>query len=141
MLQQGHWREAQELLEQGLDAVPAHYPFAQLLARVYVEHGADTKALAVMEGHRSAAADNPDYVAFLATLYQRAGKHAEAVKTYNEAVSLNPQEGRWWLGMGISLEAVQDRKDAGAAYQRAIDSGTLDDNLLKYARQRLAVVK
>jgi MSHA biogenesis protein MshN len=141
MLQQGHWREAQALLEQGIDAVPAHYPFAQLLARVHVEHGADHKALVVMEGSRRAGAENPEYVAFLAALYQRAGKHAEAVKTYSEAVTLNPQEGRWWLGMGISLEAVQDRDAAGAAYQRAIQSGVLDDKLLQYARQRLAIVK
>jgi len=141
MLQQGHWREAQELLEQGIDAVPAHYPFAQLLARVHVEHGADHKALAVMEASRRAGAENPEYVAFLAALYQRAGKHAEAVKTYSEAVALNPQEGRWWLGMGISLDAVQDRDAAGAAYQRAINSGVLDDRLLRYARQRLAIVK
>jgi MSHA biogenesis protein MshN len=141
MLQQGHWREAQELLEQGIHAVPAHYPFAQLLARVHVEHGADHKALAVMEASRRAGAENPGYVAFLAALYQRAGKHAEAVKTYSEAVTLNPQEGRWWLGMGISLEVVQDRDAAGAAYQRAINSGVLDDKLLQYARQRLAIVK
>ncbi len=140
MLQQGHWREAQQILEEGIDKVPAYYPFAQLLARVYVDHGADQKALTVMEESRRAATGNPDYVAFLATLYQRVGKHAEAVKTYNEAVALNPQEGRSWLGLGISLEAVQDWNAAGAAYQRAIDSGTLDDNLLKYARQRLTVV-
>jgi len=141
MLQQGHWREAQQLLEQGVAKLPAYYPFAQLLARIYVEHGADQKALTVMEASRRAGAENPDYVAFLAALYQRAGKHAEAVKTYSEAVTLNPQEGRWWLGMGISLEAGQDWNAAAAAYQRAIESGLLEDNLLKYARQRLAVVK
>src|SRR3989344_841115 len=141
LLQKGHWREAQQLLEQGVAKLPAYYPFAQLLARIYVEHGADQKALTVMEASRRAGAENPDYVAFLAALYQRAGKHAEAVKTYSEAVTLNPQEGRWWLGMGISLEAGQDWNAAAAAYQRAIESGLLEDNLLKYARQRLAVVK
>lgn len=141
MLQQGHWREAQQLLEQGIDMVPAHYPFAQLLARVYVEHGADQKALAVMEASQRAGAESPEYLAFLAALYQRAGKHAEAVKTYSEAVTLNPQEGRWWLGMGISLEAVQDWNTAGNAYQRAIESGVLEEKLLTYARQRLAAIR
>lgn len=141
LLQQGHWREAQQLLEQGIDTVPAHYPFAQLLARVYVEHGADQKALAVMEGSQRAGVENPDYLAFLAALYQRVGKHAEAIKVYNGALTLNPQEGRWWLGMGISLEAAQDWNTAGSAYQRAIESGVLEDNLLTYARERLSVVK
>jgi MSHA biogenesis protein MshN len=141
MLQQGHWREAQELLEQGIDAVPAHYPFAQLLARVHVEHGADHKALAVMEQGRRAAAGSPEYLAFLAALYQRAGRHEDAVKAYRETTALNPQEGRWWLGLGISLEAVQDRTAAADAYQRAIQSGVLGDKLQQYARQRLAVLK
>jgi len=141
MLQQGHWREAQQLLEQGIDTVPAHYPFAQLLARVYVEHGADQKALAVMESSQRAGVENPDYLAFLAALYQRVGKHAEAIKAYNGALTLNPQEGRWWLGMGISLEAAQDWNTAGSAYQRAIESGVLEDKLLTYVRERLSVVK
>ena len=141
MLQQGHWREAQQVLEQGIDKVPVHYPFAQLLARVHVEHGADQKALDVMEQNHRAGADNAEYVAFQAALYQRVGRYAEAVKTYGEAIKLNPQEGRSWLGLGISLEATQDWNAAGDAYRHAIDSGSLDENLLKYARQRLAALK
>ncbi len=141
MLQQGHWREAQQVLEQGIDKVPAHYPFAQLLARVHVEHGADQKALDVMEQNHRAGAGNAEYVAFQAALYQRVGRYAEAVKTYGEAIKLNPQEGRSWLGLGISLEATQDWNAAGDAYRHAIDSGSLDENLLKYAHQRLAALK
>jgi len=140
-LQNGRWREAQQTLEQGIEKVPAHYPFALLLARIQIEHGADQKALAVMEASRHAGAGSADYMAFLAELYRRVGNHAEAIKIYTEAIKLNPQEGRSWVGMGISLEAAQDWKTAGDAYQRAIDTGTLDDNLLKYARQRLAAVK
>ena len=140
-LQNGRWHEAQQILEQGIEKVPAHYPFALLLARIQIEHGAETKALAVMEGSRQAGAGSADYMAFLAELYRRAGNHAEATKAYTEAIKLNPQEGRSWVGMGISLEAAQDWKTAGDAYQRAIETGSLDDNLLKYARQRLTAVK
>ncbi len=140
-LQNGRWREAQQDLEQGLAKVPAYYPFAQLLARVYVDHGSDQKALAVMESSRQAGARSPDFMAFLAELYRRSGKHAEAIKAYAVAIDLNPQEGRWWLGMGISQEAGQDWKAASEAYQRAIGSGGLDDNLRQYATQRLAIVK
>jgi MSHA biogenesis protein MshN len=141
VLQRGHWREAEKILEQGVEKVPAYYPFSQLLARVYVEHDADRKALTVMEASRPAGAGNADYMGFLAALYQRAGKHQEAISAYTEAIKLSPAEGRSWLGMGISLEAIQNWNAAGEAYQRAIDTGALDDNLLKYARQRLTVVK
>lgn len=141
MLQNGHWREAEQSLEQGVEKVPAYYPFAQLLARIYVEHGSDQKALATMEASREAGSGNADFMDFLALLYQRTGNQPEAIKAYTEALKLNPQEGRSWLGMGISLEAVQDWNAAGAAYQRAIDSGVLDDKLLQYARQRLVALK
>jgi MSHA biogenesis protein MshN len=140
-LQNGRWHEAQQTLEQGIEKVPAHYPFALLLARIQIEHGADQKALAVMEASRQAGARSGDYMAFLAELYRRAGNHAEAIKAYTEAIKLNPQEGRSWIGMGISLEAAQDWKTAGDAYQRSIETGSLDGNLLTYARQRLAIVK
>ena len=140
-LQNGRWREAQQDLEQGLAKVPAYYPYAQLLARVYVDHGSDQKALAVMESSRQAGARSPDFMAFLAELYRRSGKHAEAVKAYAEAINLNPQEGRWWLGMGISQEAGQNWKAASEAYQRAIGSGGLDDSLMQYAKQRLTITQ
>jgi len=140
-LQNGRWHEAQQTLEQGIEKVPAHYPFALLLARIQIDHGADQKALAVMEASRQAGAGSADYMSFLAELYRRAGNHAEAIKAYTEAIKLNPQEGRSWIGMGISLEAAQDWKTAGDAYQRAIETGSLDDGLLKYARQRLTIVK
>ena len=140
-LQNGRWHEAQQTLEQGIEKVPSYYPFALLLARIQIEHGADPKALAVMEASRKAGAGSADYMTFLAELYRRAGNQAEAIKAYTEAIKLNPQEGRSWMGMGISLEATQDWNAAAGAYQRAIETGSLDDSLLKYARQRLAIVK
>ncbi len=156
-LQGGRWRETQALLEQGLNLTPGHYPYAQLLARVYVDHGSEKKALELLEKSRAAALADADgsregggraasgtaaeYFAFLATLYQRAGRHDEAVKSFNEAVKLRPQEGRWWLGAAISLEAAEQWKAAGEAYQRAAASGNLDKQLLQYSQQRLAVVK
>lgn len=141
LLQRGRWRDAQHLLETGIEKVPANYPFAQLLARIHTEHGADHKALEVMQGSRQAGAESAEYMGFLAALYQRVGQHADAVKAYTDAIKLNPQEGRSWLGMAISLEATQAGNAANEAYQRAIDTGTLDDNLQKYVQQRLAAIR
>lgn len=140
-LQGGRWREAQSLLEQGVAQHPQHYPFAQLLARSYVDHGQDAKALSLLEKSRDAAGADAEYFAFLATLYQRNGRHSEAVKSFNEAVKLRPQEGRWWLGFAISLEATEQWKASSDAYQRAITSGGLDKKLLQYSQSRLAAVK
>lgn len=141
MLQQGRWREAQELLQQGIKAVPRHPPFVQLLARIQVERGQEAQALALMEQGAPSAQQDPAYLSFLATLYQRAGRHGDAAKVYTQAVGLRPQEGRWWLGLAISLEAKEDYAAAINSYQRAIGSGVLNGKPLQYARQRLSALQ
>ena len=140
-LQGGRWREAQSLLEQGVAQHPQHYPFAQLLARSYVDRGQDLKALSLLEKSREAAGTDAEYFAFLATLYQRNGRHPEAVTSFTEAVKLRPQEGRWLLGFAISLEATEQWKASSEAYQRAAASGSLDKQLLQYSQSRLAAIK
>jgi MSHA biogenesis protein MshN len=139
-LEQGRTLEARKILEQGLVQVPEHLPFAQLLARLYVDQGAEPNAVAVLEKVRAQGADQPEYLAFLATLYQRAGRYADAVQAYRQALGIRPQEGRWWLGLGISLEAQKNLPAASEAYQRA-KTAILDPKLARYAEQRLGALK
>lgn len=140
LLQRGHAQEAQTLLEEGVKLGPEP-SLARLLARLLVERGADDAALAVMEAARSAAGRDAEYLSFLATLYQRAGRHAEAIAAYTEAVGLRPADGRAWLGLAISLEAQQQRSEAARAYERALASSGLDGRLRQYAQQRLEKLK
>jgi MSHA biogenesis protein MshN len=140
-VQNGRLRDAQELLTQGLKVAPTRLSFALLLARVHLEQGADAQAIATLEGARMSGGGNADYLSFLATLYQRNGRHADAVAAYRETISIRPQDARAWLGLGISLEAVHDSTGAAGAYNRALALGGLDANLTQYAQQRLAAVK
>lgn len=139
-LQTGHWREAQGLLEEGLRHVSNNYLFARMLARVYVDHGAEGKALAVMESAAPQGSDDGEFSALLGLLYQRAGRHADAIKAYERAVSLQPNEARTWLGFAISLEGIEQWGAAKNAYRRA-QQGDLPPSLARYAEQRLAALK
>lgn len=140
LLESNRTPAAQKLLEQGLTAVPGHVTFAQLLARLYVEHGAEAQALTLLEQHRAGAAQNAEYMALLATLYQRAGRHADSVGAYRQALSLRPQEGKWWVGLGISLEADKHWQAAYEAYTHAQTVG-VPPALSRYIEQRLAALK
>lgn len=140
-MQNGRWHEAEQLLTQGLKLAPTRLSFAQLLARAHLEQGNEALAIATLEGARSAATGNADYLSFLAALYQRAGRHTDAVGVYRETVGLRAQDARAWLGLGVSLEGTQDVAGASQAYTRALQLGSLDARLAQYAQQRLAVLK
>lgn len=141
LLETARWSEATELLARGLETIPTHYAFAQLLARVYVEHGMEAKALATLESAQAHATRDADYRGFLATLYQRAGRHVEAANHYRDALALRPYEAKWWLGLGISLEAERNWAAADEAYTRAQEAGGLTPALKRYIDERLQAVK
>jgi MSHA biogenesis protein MshN len=136
-VESGRWPEAQETLEQGVTQVPSHVAFRFQLARLHLEHGSEPKAIAVLERARADGIQDVELPAFLAALYQRGGRHEDAIKNYKEALAVRPAEGKWWLGLGISLEARQDSAAARDAYRRALDTGRLPDNLTRYAEDRL----
>lgn len=136
-IENGRFLEAQDTLEQGVVQVPTHLPFRFQLARLLLERGDQAGAVSVLEVARSSGQTDPELPAFLAALYQRAGRHADAIKSYQEALAARPQEGRWWVGLGISLETVKDSDAARTAYRRALDTGKLTPNLARYAEDRL----
>lgn len=136
LVEQGRWLEAQASLEEGLSILPNQISFGFLLARLYVEQGKDAAALQLLERLQPQAGGNPDFLAFMATLYQRTSRHADAVNYFKQVTSARPVEGRWWVGLGISLEAVDDRDNARAAFQRA-NALPLDPRLAEYVANRL----
>lgn len=133
----GRVPEAQESLEQGVAQVPAHLAFRYQLARLYLERGEEPRAVILLEEARRQGHADPELPAFLAALYQRVGRHADAAKNYQMALAAKPQEGRWWVGLGISLETQHDSDAARVAYRRALDTGRLTASLVRYAEDRL----
>ncbi len=141
LIQQGHLEQSRETLRQGLALTPDHVPYARLLARLLVETGAIAQALLVLEDVRLAGSGDPEYLAFLAHLYQRSGRHREAVENYRQALSLSPQRGKWWLGLGISYEAQGQGKKALQAYLRTRLSADTSAPLRQFAQRRIAVLQ
>jgi MSHA biogenesis protein MshN len=128
--------EAAVFLQTGLSVNPDNTAFAMLLARIMVERSQVPEALAVLQRHAAPPDRNPDFHAFAGALYQRLGRHKEAIDQYESALRLAPSSGVWWVGLGISLQASERPKDAVDAYARAKAAG-LAPELLAFVDQRL----
>ncbi len=110
---------------------------AMILARLQLEKGELHPAIDTLQRTLPYAADHADYQAFLAALLQRDDKHKQAIEHYLQALQKAPQNGVWWMGLGISLQADQRLVEAREAFTRAKATSTLSPELLAFIDARL----
>lgn len=133
--------EAAAALQEGLALNPENTGFAMLLARILVERNDVFGALAVLQKHTVPPDLNPDFHAFAAALYQRLNRHKEAIEQYQAALRLAPSAGIWWVGLGMSYQAVDLPKEALEAFNTAKSAGSLAPDLIVFVDQRLKQLK
>jgi MSHA biogenesis protein MshN len=130
--------DAVGVLKDGLKIDSSQTGMAMVLARLQVERGENRAALTTLEQSLPYAKFKSDYRAFIAALYQRDNRHVEAIENYRVALGEAPDNGVWWMGYGISLQAVGRSVDARTAFTQARDSGKLTPPLKAFVEQRLA---
>ncbi|MFP5382132.1 MAG: tetratricopeptide repeat protein [Gammaproteobacteria bacterium] len=133
----GRLTDAETVLRAGRRASPEHAWFAFSLAQLLAARGDYASAAATLQGGLTGRGVDADYHATLAAVLVQLERHPEAARHYREALALRPGEARWWVGLGMALAAQGSAQDARAAYQRALDSGTLPDNLARFVRAAL----
>jgi MSHA biogenesis protein MshN len=129
--------DAMSRAKEGLALDSSQTSLAIILARLQVDKGDLQDAIDTLQRSMSAGAANAEYQAFYAALMQRSANHKEAVEHYAAALRLSPQNGVWWMGMGISLQAEGRTDEAKDAYLRAKSSGALSPALATFVDQRL----
>ena len=139
LIQQQRWQDAEQVLAAGIELNPNQTGFRHLLARLKIEQGYDEEAIAILETPLQQGSTSPESYALLAQLYQRQGQHEIASQYYKQALIAEPGRGKWWLGLGISLEALQQLDDASKAYRLAANS-RLEPQLQQYVRQRQQLI-
>lgn len=129
--------EAEDVLRKGTEIAPTRLSSTLALARLKVERNQVVAALELLQKNAGAGEASAEFQGFAGALLNRAGRSAEAVERYRHAARLSPGEGRWWAGLGISLDASGKPSEAREAYLRARQSPDLPPDLALHVDQRL----
>ena len=109
-----------------------------LKARSFLLEGSPKEALGILQSI-STEPLLPEYGSLLATTYQALGQHSDALDVYWGLIQAEPRQGRWWVGVGVSLEATEATQHALLSYQKAIQY-PLDVSLHQYAQSRITAL-
>lgn len=131
-------REAEAVLREGRAATPDNAWFALSLARMQVARGDVEGAATTLQSGIEGRGVNAEYRATLAALLVRLKHHPEAARQYEQALKLQPEQGTWWMGLGLALAAQGKTEEARSAYNRALVAGNLPEKLEEFVRAKLA---
>lgn len=137
LLEARQFDDAEEVLRRGIEIAPARMASVLSLARLKVEKGDAATALDLLLRNAAAGERSPEYQGFVGALLNRAGRSGEAIERYQSATRLAPAEARWWVGLGISLDAGGRAAEAREAYLRARGLPGLPTDLVQHVEQRL----
>jgi MSHA biogenesis protein MshN len=131
------WAEALQVAKSGLELDPAQSGWAVILARLQFEQGDAAAAVETLGRHAASAGGDADYQGLFAYLLQKQQRPAEAAERFKAALNLRPNEGRWWFGLGLALEATGRGGEAKEAYAQAREAGNLPSDMATAVDQKL----
>jgi MSHA biogenesis protein MshN len=140
-LRSGREVEAFLLLDQGIKLDENYAPFVRLYTQALIQRDRLNDAKRVLISVRNASNLDAEYYALFAGVSQRLSEHESAVTNYMHALEMESGQGIWWLGLGISLEALNKSAAAVGAYMEAAQTGKLNSGLLQYANARLLALR
>lgn len=137
----GQAEAARDALAQGVERAPRRVGYAKPYARLLVDAGDLERAARVLADAAGAAGDDAEFHALTAAVAQRQGRHEAAASAYTRALELEAGNGRWWLGLGVSLAASGHPGEAAAAFREARRTGSLGSRLDAWVRDRIRALE
>ncbi len=138
LIRGGRLVEAGEVLRKGLQRNPGNLKLVRIYAEVLDRQQHTPVAVRLLERYRPARIEqDPAYFALLAAYDRKLERHRQAADLYRELTRLQPDNGLWWIGLGLSLEALDQPVAAAEAYRKARDTGSLNATLRRFVAGKL----
>jgi len=140
LLRNNRLPEAKNQLASARKFYPNNENLILLESRVLLEEGQVDDVIGLLKGLQSKGKAGIKSMAMLASLYQQKSEFTESLKLYNQLAKASPENAEYWMGLAVSLDALNDPLKAEKAYIKALQTGGLSLSLSNYARQRISLI-
>ncbi len=132
--------QALQVLSEGVVMSPESLVWRELMAKILVQENRFEEALNLMPDSLDAKAlaeKRIDYLVLKGTSAQTVNKPEQAISAFSAMTSLQPNNAKWWLALGVNYDALSDKRLAISSYSRALAIGGLSSTSSQYASARL----
>ncbi|CAM2812575.1 tetratricopeptide repeat protein [Vibrio neptunius] len=134
----GESRKAVDILSKGIQLDREDSTLRISLAKLLMKEQQNEAALTALVHLPQKA--SVEYLSLRAALAQKSKQDDIALSSYQSLVSMDPDSGRWWLGLGIQQERALNLLKAEEAYQQALTKLGLSNQSKQFIRDRLSLI-
>lgn len=141
---QGSSTQALSVLSDGVLLAPSNLEWRELMAKILVGENRFEEVLSIMPDNldeNALQASRSDYLILKGTSAQAVNKPRQAVSAFSAMTLLEPNNGKWWMALGINQDALDQAQQAATAYKRALSLGGLSSASAQYATARLQALQ
>ncbi|OMH39530.1 lipopolysaccharide assembly protein LapB [Motiliproteus sp. MSK22-1] len=140
LLSQGRLKQASAILEKGLIEDPENQGLRKVRARILMRNSKHAEAVKLLQFSMPELAADPQYHQLRAAALQGGKQYEEASSVYYQLLRQDSTQASWWLGLAISLEALEKRQQAFQAYKNVLQIPGAALPLSEYAQQRIRLI-
>ena len=132
--------QALQVLSEGIVISPSELIWRELMAKILVQESRFEEVLNLMPDSLDAKAlaeGRADYLILKGTSAQTINKSEQAISAFSAMTSLQPNNAKWWLALGVNYDALADERLAISSYSRALAIGGLSYASAQYENSRL----
>lgn len=130
-----YYQDAINLLSQGIAIAPKAEEMRLMSARIYYEQERTRQAYNILKPIK--LSNSVEIQTLLANVSAELNEHESAIFSYRKLITQEPEVGRWWLGLAVSLDSLGKFVPAIDAYKQSITQNNLSTSAMQFAQQRL----
>ncbi|WP_395339854.1 tetratricopeptide repeat protein [Ningiella sp. W23] len=134
------YEQASIVLKAGLPHAPADSDMRVMLARLLYKTGEYSQALQTLKSHPYPHLADIELISFRAALGERMGEYSSAYEDYTLLTTREPNNAKWWLGLGVSQDKLSMSAQAIESYYQVQNLNQLPTDVNQFVEQRIAVL-